>query len=443
MENRYGELNNVNCGFPASLSPTSISAVSSRTTNIKAGVGVNLTKWGGQYLKRFFGAGKINVTDLKKLSVNGKLYAEVVIHSSSTPASSGKVVYANVVDCEVGDETTCWFSPMFCFGDFKGLGLDFNINSGYEFSTLQTSSSLKPAKDPTYDYKTGEITNMPSSTLQTFGNLAKENIQITPYNEKCCRVRLFVESVEAAQTITQKLVDPEMAKRNKTLEYSGGKTETYVGNATTTGNLQLDIANTAKVLLNVYTQCGFVYSWKHSGVVSVESSKVETWVKEKLKAAGITHTTQNVVKIRMSDATSEEQARSWPTADCSSFVSSVLTSLGITSSNATAGEYNSGKPSNLINGYRLEKIDTPEMGCILSKPTHVGLAISATQQADFGVTNWMRNILEGDGNISHRLNWGGRENFVQGDGHKGTIRILGGYKPIGSSYTNYWRIVKN
>lgn len=170
---------------------------------------------------------------------------------------------------------------------------------------------------------------------------------------------------------------------------------------------------------------------------------METWVKEKLKAAGFTHTTQSVVKIRMSDATSEEQARGWPTADCSSFVSSVLISLGIASSNATAEEYLSGKPSNLINGYRLEKIDAPEMGCILSNSKHVGLAISATQQADFGVTNWMRNILEGDGNISHRLNWGGREKFVQGSGNSGTIRILGGYKPIGSSYTKYWRIVKD
>lgn len=175
----------------------------------------------------------------------------------------------------------------------------------------------------------------------------------------------------------------------------------------------------------------------------MESSSIETWVKEKLKAAGITRTTQNTVKVNMSDLTSEEQGRNWPTADCSSFVSSVLATLGVVSHNATAAEYDSGKPSNLTNGYRLEKIDTPEMGCILSRPKHVGIGISATQQVDFGATNWMQNILQNNADISHRQNWKGREKFVQGDGHSGTIRILNGYKPIGSSYTNYWRIVKN
>lgn len=80
--NKNGALNNKHCGFPASLSTSVIGAIQSETTNIKAGIGLNLGAWGDKYLKKFFGAGKIEALDLKKLSNNGKLFAEVVIHSS-------------------------------------------------------------------------------------------------------------------------------------------------------------------------------------------------------------------------------------------------------------------------------------------------------------------------------------------------------------------------
>lgn len=241
--NINGLLNNEPSGFPASFQQSIIAAVKGKTQNVRAGVGLNLTRWGAQYLQEFFGDGTIGVTELKKLSLSNKLCAEVVIHDSSTLGSSGRVVYTNVVDCEVGDENSCLISPMFCFGSFKRLGLDFGFTCAGETSTLQSSQTIKPVKEPTYDYKTGEVTNISAADLENFSNDAKENATIQPSCGKCCRVRLFVENLQEAQSLVGgKTISPQMGEKNKKKTYTGGQAEVITGNATYNTASELDVA---------------------------------------------------------------------------------------------------------------------------------------------------------------------------------------------------------
>lgn len=241
--NINGLLNNEPSGFPASFQQTIIAAVKGKTQNVRAGVGLNLTRWGAQYLQEFFGDGTIGVTELKKLSLSNKLCAEVVIHDSSTLGSSGRVVYTNVVDCEVGDENSCLISPMFCFGSFKQLGLDFGFTCGGETSTLQSSQTIKPVKEPTYDYKTGEVTNISAADLEKFSNDAKENATIQPSCGKCCRVRLFVENLQEAQALVGgKTISPQMGEKNRKKTYTGGQAEVITGNATLNTEEHVDVA---------------------------------------------------------------------------------------------------------------------------------------------------------------------------------------------------------
>lgn len=148
-----------------------------------------------------------------------------------------------MVDCEVGDKNSCLISPMFCFGSFKKLGLDFGFSGGAETSTLQSTTKLKPAKEPTYDYKTGEITNISSSDLETFAKEGKENLTISPESGKCCRVRLFVENLQEAQSsVGDKKISPQMAEKNRKKTYTGGQAEVITGNATYNTMEKLDVA---------------------------------------------------------------------------------------------------------------------------------------------------------------------------------------------------------
>lgn len=241
--NINGILNGNTTGFPASFQTSIIAAIKSKTNNIKAGVGLNLDSWGAAYLSQFFGDGTIGVSELKKLSFANKLCAEVVIHDSKTLGSSGRVVYANVVDCEIGDKNSCLISPMFCFGSFKQLGLDFGFSGSGETSTLQSTSKLKPAKEPTYDYKTGDITNITSSDLENYTKDGKENATIQPESGKCCRVRLFVENLQEAQSLVGgKTISPQMGEKNKKKAYTGGQAEVVSGNATYNTASELDVA---------------------------------------------------------------------------------------------------------------------------------------------------------------------------------------------------------
>lgn len=104
------------------------------------------------------------------------------------------------------------------------------------------------------------------------------------------------------------------------------------------------------------------------------------------------------------------------------------------SNRACSGDYLAGKIP-LESGYRLESIPSPEMGCILSKPRHVALALSTSTKADFGGTKWWDAQVPAE-----RKAWEGTTDCTQ---HRGKISIYSTPQGIGNEFTKFWKVVKD
>lgn len=162
-------------GIPSSFDNATIEALEPPNSNLQVGVGLDLDSWVTGYMNEFFNGTTVTSRDLQVLAQKNKLCAEVVIHSGAELNTSGKVVFANVVDLPATGGKTCYISPYFCFGKYKELGLDFAMTTKNGVQGMQTSADFEPASTPSYDYKTGELSRLGKSALQGFAATGSGN----------------------------------------------------------------------------------------------------------------------------------------------------------------------------------------------------------------------------------------------------------------------------
>lgn len=243
-------------------------------------------------------------------------------------------------------------------------------------------------------------------------------MEIASQTGKCCRIRLFVsDRAEAESTIGKKL--PEgFDKTNTQINYAGGN-ETIVNESARTYSTNINemIAQKAEDIFKLMSAHGFLYSQNHSGINEVDKANTPDDVKEACRTLGLKYAPSGFATLIAQNASPSDKARKWPNCDCSLFTSWVLKECGVMKGGtlrAISGDYLAGKIP-LESGYHLESIPSPEMGCILSKPNHVALALSTATKADFGGTKWWDAQVPAE-----RKGWEGNEDCKE---HRKKINI--------------------
>lgn len=434
-----GNLSNQPKGIPSTFDSTTLQSLNPPNGKLQAGVGLDLNNWAKEYMEQFFNGSTVTVADLCLLAQKNKLCAEIVVHSSGKLESSGKVVYANVVDVPANAGKTCYISPVFCYGLYKNLGLDFSIGTAEGLDTFQKSQNYQAGIETTYDYKTGNLNSITKEALQGLSATGSQHstIVIYPQCEKCCRIRLFVaDKAEAESTLGKKLPDG-FDKTNAYIEYVGG-IENIVNESSKTYSTVINemIAQKAEDMMKLMSEQGFLYSQGHNGIKPIASANIPESTRAACDALGLKYCTSGMATLISEKASAADKSHGWACCDCSLFVSWVLMECGVLKARNVAADFKAGT-LNLERGFHLEPLNGPEIGCIMARTSPVGhaaIALSSSLKADFGGTKWWSQYIPAE-----RRDWGGTADSSQ---HGKTIQIFNSPQGV-DSFEAYWRVVKD
>lgn len=418
-------------GIPFALNNPMIDPIKSKlgSDDVCAGIGLDLAFWGTNYLNEFFAYHTCNGTDLQVLAQKGLLCAEVVVHSSDSVGSSGKVFYANVVDVMAGLQYVSLLSPAFAaLPKYQEIGVNMMASAPNGDSFRIGDGKYESAGDYSYDYKTGKLGGLNADTLLGMVSTAQcaGTINILPQTGQVCRIRLFVpedRTSEAEEAINKKL-PTEFSQVNKKMEYTGCQHVEIQSNALT-GNLQQDIINTGRIIMEFISANGLSYA--QLGGEPKPREQAPLGLSSKLQEVGLKYCPTGTVTAVPDNGT-------YVACDCSLYVSWVLNEVGVMKGRYNSVLFGQASSSAMVSGYKLEQIPSPEAGCVLWRDGHVALCISTSQCYSFGSTAWLPELASQAG----RAGWKGQNDNTT---HKSKISLNQPQSLKG--YTKFFRIVKS